>query len=47
MNLNYKEQIVEQVPLIVVEGSGPSLLGRSSLSRIRLDWRQINYVHAQ
>ena len=45
VNLNYKGQIVEQVPLIVVEGSGPSLLGRSWLSRIRLDWRQINYVH--
>ena len=31
-----------QMNLIVVEGNGPSLLGRDCLGKIRLDWSQIN-----
>ena len=46
VNLRYKGQSVEKVPLIVVEGSGPSLLGRDWLTRIQLDWKQINHVQA-
>ena len=46
VNLGYKGQIANNVPLIVVEGSGPSLLGRDWLSRIQLDWKQIYHVHS-
>ena len=33
------------LPLVVVGGSGPALMGRDWLSHIQLDWRQINQVH--
>ena len=45
VNLGYKGQSVNNVPLVVVEGSGPSLLGRDWLCRIQLDWKQIHHVH--
>ena len=34
-----------RLPLLVVEGTGPSLLGRDWLSRLRLDWKKILSVH--
>ena len=37
----YKEQKA-QLPLIVVAGEGPSLLGRDWLEHLRLDWREIH-----
>ena len=43
VNLGYKGQMANNVPLIMVEGSGPSL-GRDWLSRIQLDWKQIYHV---
>ena len=46
VNLDYNGQTAVNVPLIVVEGSGPSLLGRNWLSLIRLDWKQIHHVHS-
>ena len=46
VNIGYKGQSAKNVPMIVVGGSGPSLLGRDWLTRIQLDWKQINYVHA-
>ena len=39
----YKIQAV-QLPLIVVEGSGPSLLGRNWLKHIVLDWQDICHL---
>ncbi len=41
----YKEQEIEGT-LLVVQGNGPSLLGRDWLAKIRLDWPSINKVTA-
>ena len=38
--LKYQNQNVT-VPLLVVEGSGPSLFGRDWLSHVKLDWKNI------
>jgi len=36
-----------QLPLIVVKGNGPTLLGRNWLKAIRLNWKSVHYtVHA-
>jgi len=35
------------LPLVVVEGRGPNLLGRNWLSEIRLDWKAINKVKSE
>ena len=34
------------LPLLVVEGSGPSLLGRNWLSSLRLNWRELNILQS-
>ena len=39
-HLKYQDQSAD-VPLLAVEGSGPSLFGRDLLSRVRLDWTKI------
>lgn len=38
--VEYQEQSAE-LPLVIVEGNGPTLLGRHWLKHIRLDWRGI------
>ena len=38
VNYNYKSV---NLPLIVVEGSGPSLFGRDWLAMIKVDWKRI------
>ena len=41
VDVKYGDQHVHDLPLVVVERNGPSLLGRNWLSRIRLDWPNI------
>ena len=41
--IQYNEQSV-QLPLIVVEGNGPSLFGRDWLAHIQLDWKKIHSI---
>ena len=45
VNIDYNGQSA-QLPLLVVGGSGPTLLGRDWLSQIRLDWHQIHHAHS-
>ena len=45
VNVEYNGQSA-QLPLLVVGGSGPTLLGRDWLRQIKLDWRQIHHVHS-
>lgn len=40
MDVHYQDQLV-RLPLQVVQGNGPSLIGRGWLQHIRLDWRKI------
>lgn len=36
-----------KLPLVVVKGEGPTLMGRNWLSQIRLNWSQIHYTSSQ
>ena len=33
-----------KLPLVIVQGRGPTLFGRDWLSRLRLDWSQVNAI---
>ena len=46
INIQYQSQ-TGVMPLLIVEGSGPTLLGRDWLSQIKLDWRQIHHIHSR
>ena len=41
--IQYNKQVVE-LPLITVEGNGPSLFGRDWLTHIQLDWKKIHSI---
>ncbi len=43
VRVQYKEQ-QEDLCLLVVQGNGPSLLGRDWLTKIRLDWHELHLV---
>ena len=43
--VEYNGQTASQMLLVIVEGSGPTLMGRNWLEKIRLDWRQIHHVY--
>ena len=44
VNVHYETQTMV-MPLLIVAGSGPTLMGRDWLSRIRLNWHKIHHVH--
>ena len=44
VNVEYAGQIVQDIPLLVVQGSGSTLFGRSWLQLIRLNWKAIYNV---
>ena len=46
VDVQYQEQQAK-LPLIVLEGDGPSLFGRDWLSAFRLDWKSINRVERE
>ena len=43
VNVSFQEQH-KQLQLLVVGGSGPSLLGRDWLSQIRLNWEELHHI---
>ena len=43
-NLSYKGRTPDKLPLLIVQGSGPTLLGRNWLTYIKLDWNEIHQV---
>ena len=45
VRVQYSDQFAKLI-LVVVEGSGPSLLGHNWLNYLRLDWSRIAQVHA-
>ena len=42
--VEYKEQKGD-LPLLVVAGKGPALLGRDWLQHLKLDWQQLHSIH--
>lgn len=47
VNVQYGQQAVERLPLVVVKGGGPPLFGRNWLGRIQLDWASIKMIRKQ
>ena len=43
VQVSYEGQTA-QLPLVVVKGVGPTLMGRNWLSRIRLNWSKIHHT---
>ena len=46
VDVTYNQKHFQNLNLLIVEGSGPSLLGRDWLRVIRLDWKRIGRVSA-
>jgi hypothetical protein len=44
VTVRYQEQGPHELPLVVIKGRGPTLLGRNWLYRFRLDWAGIRAV---
>ena len=43
MTVQYQQQSAE-LPLLIVQGDGPTLLGRNWLTHIKLDWQRIHHL---
>ena len=43
VDVTYKNQSA-RLPLVIVQGEGPTLFGRNWLTKILLDWKEINWV---
>ena len=41
VEVQYQDQ-TKHLPLLIVEGEGPTFLGQNWLQELRLDWREIN-----
>ena len=46
VEVQYEQQQVK-LPLVIVDGNGPSLFGRQWLDCIKLNWRLINHVQSE
>ena len=46
MEVQYEQQRMK-LPLVVVDGNGPTLFGRQWLDSIKLNWRSINHVKSR
>ena len=44
VDVQYEDQAVQQLDLVVVKSGGPSLLGQNWLQHLRLDWKTIGSV---
>ena len=44
VDVSYDEQCHRNLKLLVVQGSGPSLMGRDWLRVMTLDWRKVSKV---
>ena len=44
VDVTYQEQCLQGMKLVIVEGTGPPLLGRNWLHHIKLDWASIHVV---
>ena len=42
-NVRYKKQ-EHRLPLVVIQGCGPSLLGHDWLCKLQLDWRELHLL---
>ena len=46
LKVSYNGQFWD-LPLLVVEGDGPSLFGRNWLEHIKLNWKEIHFLHSK
>lgn len=47
IQVGYQDQQPQELTLVIVKGSGPSLLGRNWLQHFRLDWHHIKSIGSQ
>ena len=44
VNVLYKNQTVDNLPLLVVPGDGPNLLGRNWLMKLKIKLKSLNFI---